>query len=392
MKKIMLCLIFVLAMILSAQTAKAKSFSPVISYQGIIRDDNGSPVKDGKYPIVFKIYEDEKSIQEIWLEKQEINLAGGIINANIGSVSAFNLPFDKQYWLGLNINGEDYGRYPLSASAYSLHAKTLAEGAIIGKNGIRVEKNKTGQLEISGQTQSGNGTKGLGWQPNYNDPNAQYTEPNYNCGIGASTPNEKLTVDGVTSLKEQSTSPIMTDDYGKVYTKIDKNLYYKGSDGVESKLNNQTMPEKVYAEYTIDLEDLPLQSFTSDVYTTINYNKKVFDDNNVITTGNDWKFIAPKSGVYLFEGSIQIKTPTPVTQTSIYCVINGNRANTVAYTIMPSTLTGILNRYEKFTTMLKLNKYDAVTFKFLQASPSPTFTPRQLYNSELYNYIKVTEL
>ncbi len=55
-------------------------------------------------------------------------------------------------------------------------------------------------------------------------------------GIGTSTPNERLTIDGALSLDELSDSPNMTTGYGKVYSKTDGYLYFKNSSGLETNL------------------------------------------------------------------------------------------------------------------------------------------------------------
>ncbi len=57
---------------------------------------------------------------------------------------------------------------------------------------------------------------------------------NSRLGVGTSSPNEKLTVEGNMSLKETSTAPSASTGYGKLYVKsADKNLYFQKSDGSE---------------------------------------------------------------------------------------------------------------------------------------------------------------
>ena len=52
-------------------------------------------------------------------------------------------------------------------------------------------------------------------------------DSNQNVGIGTTTPNEGLTLEGgVMSIKE-TTTPTATTNYGKVYTKTDNELYFQ---------------------------------------------------------------------------------------------------------------------------------------------------------------------
>ena len=82
---------------LSAASATTKVFYPTISYQGIIKDNAGKAIANGKHEVMFKIYEGEKAEKAAWSEKQTVNITDGIVNAQVGAVNLLNLPFDKQY-------------------------------------------------------------------------------------------------------------------------------------------------------------------------------------------------------------------------------------------------------------------------------------------------------
>ncbi len=69
--------------------------------------------------------------------------------------------------------------------------------------------------------------------------NVYLTTSSNNVGVGMSTPNEKLTVEGALSLDELSSAPTATSGYGKIYTKSsDNNLYYLDGLGVEVNLSS----------------------------------------------------------------------------------------------------------------------------------------------------------
>jgi hypothetical protein len=52
-------------------------------------------------------------------------------------------------------------------------------------------------------------------------------------GLGTTAMNERLTIDGVISVKEQTDKPNSTTDFGKVYAKTDGKLYYLDAAGIE---------------------------------------------------------------------------------------------------------------------------------------------------------------
>jgi hypothetical protein len=103
-----------------------------ISYQGVLSDSSGTPVPDGNYEISFKLYDAVSGGAALWTETQTLAVADGIFNAILGSAIALNQPFDRQYWLGVTINGgsELNPRIQLTASAYSLKAMSIADSAV----------------------------------------------------------------------------------------------------------------------------------------------------------------------------------------------------------------------------------------------------------------------
>jgi hypothetical protein len=57
-----------------------------------------------------------------------------------------------------------------------------------------------------------------------------YRDPG-NVGIGTDQPNEALTIDGSLSFAEINTAPTATENFGKIYTGNDENLWYKDGSG-----------------------------------------------------------------------------------------------------------------------------------------------------------------
>jgi hypothetical protein len=63
---------------------------------------------------------------------------------------------------------------------------------------------------------------------------------------------------------------------------------------MEEKFGIVAASEKVYAEYiTASGQSIPPSS-----YTIVDYNSKLEDSHNAVTTGASWKFTAPRAGIY----------------------------------------------------------------------------------------------
>ncbi|NUO83161.1 hypothetical protein HUU05_24075, partial [candidate division KSB1 bacterium] len=120
-----------MALILATASAQEK-MTFKLSHQGILSDAKGAPVADGNYAITFKLYEVASGGEPLWAEERNVPVSKGVFNLLLGEVKALRLPFDKTYWLGVTIGaGEELApRMELTASAYSLHAKTIADSAI----------------------------------------------------------------------------------------------------------------------------------------------------------------------------------------------------------------------------------------------------------------------
>ncbi|MDQ7039787.1 MAG: hypothetical protein Q9M35_02505 [Rhodothermus sp.] len=105
-----------------------------MSYQGVLTDSEGNPVPDGNYNFLFKIYLQASGGDAIWEESQVVVVSGGLFDAVLGLVSPLDLPFDRPYYLGLSVDGgsEMSPRIPLSASPYSLTARTVADSVVTG--------------------------------------------------------------------------------------------------------------------------------------------------------------------------------------------------------------------------------------------------------------------
>ena len=100
-----------------------------ITYQGYLTDDTGEPVPDGIYSISAKIYDVETGGSPIWqpppLTLTTVTVKNGVFSLVMGSESdPLDLPFDKQYWIGIKVGGDPElsPRLRLTTSAYSFNS------------------------------------------------------------------------------------------------------------------------------------------------------------------------------------------------------------------------------------------------------------------------------
>lgn len=105
-----------------------------VSYQGVLTDVSGTAVPDGNYNVTFKLYDAATGGTELWSEEQSVDVSNGLFNVILGSVTSLTLSFDRPYWLGLTVgqNSELTPRIELTASPYSLNARSLADSAVTG--------------------------------------------------------------------------------------------------------------------------------------------------------------------------------------------------------------------------------------------------------------------
>lgn len=105
-----------------------------ISYQGVLTDADGGVVLDGNYTLTFKLYDAATGGTELWSETQTVDISNGVFNVILGSSTPLTLSFDFPYWLGVTV-GQDpelAPRIELTASAYSLNTRSIADSAVTG--------------------------------------------------------------------------------------------------------------------------------------------------------------------------------------------------------------------------------------------------------------------
>jgi len=111
------------------------AFPSLLSLDGFLTNSSGSAL-NGSYSFVFSLYNVSSGGSALWTESQTIAVSSGKLNALLGSVSALDLPFDQDYYLGVKVStdSEMSPRYRVASSAYAYTALSIAPNAIAAGN------------------------------------------------------------------------------------------------------------------------------------------------------------------------------------------------------------------------------------------------------------------
>lgn len=119
MKRILL--ISIIMMLCSMNTFA--QIPKIINYQGMILGTDEKPVPEKEYKLTFKIYDDGQNL--IWTEvHNNVFIGGGRFHVILGSMNPLDLPFDQQYFLGIQVDNdpEIEPRMVLTSAAYSMNS------------------------------------------------------------------------------------------------------------------------------------------------------------------------------------------------------------------------------------------------------------------------------
>jgi hypothetical protein len=144
--------LFTVAILAIGTTAAIAEVPRTISYQGVLADGSGSPSTDSSATLTFRIYSTGSGGSPAWEETMPVLLSGGLFTAILGSSTPLNLPFDRQYWLGISVNGgsELSPRTSLTSSPYSLQASDVDSGKVVKSlNGLRDDVVLAGGSNVS---------------------------------------------------------------------------------------------------------------------------------------------------------------------------------------------------------------------------------------------------
>jgi hypothetical protein len=164
------------ALILCTCLATAAAQVPqTLNYQGVLTDSGGSVVPDGIYEITFRLYSSPGYSLPLWTETDSVTVSKGIFSVILGRNEALDLPFDRQYWLGISVEGgeELTPLVEFASSPYSL---------------------RSAFADTADYAFSGGGGGNDGWVDDGSV--VRLATAGDRVGIGTSSPNENLVVGG----------------------------------------------------------------------------------------------------------------------------------------------------------------------------------------------------
>lgn len=107
----------------------------LIQYQGKLTTTDGVGY-NGDYDFVFRLFEVESGGIARWGEfHYDVPVTNGLFSVMLGSNSPINIPFDREYWLEIQVAGDILvPRIKLGSSPYALHA-AVADSVVGGSSG-----------------------------------------------------------------------------------------------------------------------------------------------------------------------------------------------------------------------------------------------------------------
>jgi hypothetical protein len=83
---------------------------PMVSYEGTLADESEQPLSDGRYPIVFSLYESEESEEALWTETQSVNLVDGGYSVLLGGEKPIEIEAQGPLWFEAHQSDEPEGK------------------------------------------------------------------------------------------------------------------------------------------------------------------------------------------------------------------------------------------------------------------------------------------
>ena len=123
----------VLLSLISISNIYSQSIPQTINYQGVLKDAAGVVVPNGDYNLTFKLYNVQSGGTSLWNETKTINVVGGIVNTQLGSVTPIpSATFVEAIWLGITVaaGSELTPRIALSSVPYSFMSMNVPNGSI----------------------------------------------------------------------------------------------------------------------------------------------------------------------------------------------------------------------------------------------------------------------
>ena len=134
MKRLIITLTFVLVL---ASNIISGTMPPFMNYQGRLTGNDGSPIPDGTYDMIFAIYDSFEGGTELWNSgTMPVNVEDGLFTVQLGILGSSLFTFGPEKYLGIKVGGdpEMTPRTPFLMVPYAAYSAE-AETAISVKTG-----------------------------------------------------------------------------------------------------------------------------------------------------------------------------------------------------------------------------------------------------------------
>lgn len=158
--------IMILMIVLAAGRANAQPMEPSIVLQGILRDQQNNAIGDGVYSLTFSFYTSPSGGSAVWSSQmRQVTVQNGWFSEKLSDFSS-SVDFSNQYYVGVLVDGmsaELPNRIELTAAPYAM-ALVGSENVLAGTGNIGIgtttpdEKlTVNGNMKISGSIELGTG-------------------------------------------------------------------------------------------------------------------------------------------------------------------------------------------------------------------------------------------
>ena len=149
LKSTALFLLALLTLVVGSTDIAEAGITKEISYQGVLRNDDGTLIADGSYQMKFSIYMAPTATSASWYETKFVTTENGIFNTHLGDYSPLTMDFGNDTWLQVDIaNGPFYvplgtrtlltpsptALFALKVPTNSITSTELATGAVTNAN------------------------------------------------------------------------------------------------------------------------------------------------------------------------------------------------------------------------------------------------------------------
>ena len=122
------------AILVGVAAAQDLPVRDVVTFQGVLRNIDATPIADGPHSVRFEFYNTETSTTLKWWEERTVTTANGLFTVKLGEVNPFVfVDFSKSQWIEMELLGEGGGPLPrieLTPASNAIMARSVPNASI----------------------------------------------------------------------------------------------------------------------------------------------------------------------------------------------------------------------------------------------------------------------